>query len=88
MCCLCREPCACADGGGWVVGMNGWCTRLLTPCSDSYRCFMETVLAREPLHLEVKTGAQPMRANVIEQAWLAAFESNDPAKGGCAPVLV
>jgi len=51
-------------------------------------CFFETVLARNPLQLEHKTGGVPMTSSEIERAWLQAFESNDPSKGGCVPVPV
>jgi hypothetical protein len=50
-------------------------------------CFFQTLLARDPLHLERTTGGVPVTADEIKTAWLAAFASDDPAQGGCPPVL-
>lgn len=51
-------------------------------------CFFQTVLGRDPLHLAKLTGAVPMTRPEIEEAWIAAFESDDPTNGGCPRVGV
>ena len=52
----------------------------------SQLCFFETVLARDPLQLDRKTGGTPITGVEIKRAWEAAFSSDDPAEGGCPPV--
>lgn len=46
-------------------------------------CFIETTLGRDPLNLSRVVGT-PMTAEELSTPWLQAFESEDPAKGGCA----
>ena len=47
-------------------------------------CFFRTLFAREPLNLTTTvSGLTPMTAAELVVPWLKAFQSEDPAEGGC-----
>lgn len=60
------------------------CSQPTNTTSDCWiLCFVETVLGRDPLNMSRIVGT-PMTASQLTGPWLKAFESEDPAQGGCA----